>query len=107
MNCGGFKADIYTIPHHQHRLSKLTLTDIHRGRKLMSVSTTMDDVEKINQWVNKEKKKKIPANSDTEQTNISLKREATMYNNDITCLVTFLIGVAALFIFAIVFIVSL
>ena len=107
MNCGGFKADIYTIPHHQHRLSKLTLTDVHRGRKLMSVSTTMDDVEKINQWVNKEKKKKIPANSDTEQTNISLKREATMYNNDITCLVTFLIGVAALFIFAIVFIVSL
>ena len=63
----------------------------------MSVSTTMDDVKKINQWVNKEKKKKIPANSDTEQTNISLKREATMYNNDITCLVTFLIGVAALF----------
>ena len=58
-----------------------------RRTDVLSVSTTMDDVEKINQWVNKEKKKKIPANSDTEQTNISLKREATMYNNDKTCLV--------------------
>ena len=73
----------------------------------MSVSTTTDNVEKINQWVKKEKKKKIPANSDTEPTNISWKREATMYNNDITCLVTFLIGIAALFKIAVVVIVSL
>ena len=50
----------------------------------------------------KRKKKKIPANSDTEPTNISWKRETTMYNIDITCLVTFLIGISALFIITVV-----
>ena len=93
--CGGFKADIYTIPSQQHRLSKLKLRDLHNARKQMSVSTTIDDVEKINRWFTKQREKKGQSASDTE----AIKREVTMYNNDSSCILAILLGFIAAIVF--------
>ena len=61
----------------------------------MSVSTTMDDVEKINRWFTKQREKKGQSASDTE----AIKREVTMYNNDSSCILAILLGFIAAIVF--------